>query len=99
MSKAFFPLGNQVRVTSYGPFRGLKGKIQTVDRIADDLEDPFCFYLVALEGAAIAEPVWFEYHEVEFIGIPPVVFQPQAEPARRRAEPSTTPARMVEQEA
>jgi hypothetical protein len=57
-----------VRVTSYSPFRGLKGTILAVDRIEDDLEDPFCFYLVALQGASLGEPVWFEYHEVELIG-------------------------------
>ena len=44
--------GNQVCVTSYGPFRGLRGTILAVDQIVDDLEDPFCFYLVALEGEA-----------------------------------------------
>jgi len=56
-----------VRVTSYGPFRRLRGTILKVDSIAADLDEPFCFYLVALEGAYIQEPIWFEYHEVEFI--------------------------------
>lgn len=70
MSNIVHPTGNQVRVTSYGPFRGLKGTILIVDQIVDDLDDPFCFYLVALEGASLAGPVWFEYHEVEFIGLP-----------------------------
>jgi hypothetical protein len=79
MSTTAFPIGNRVGVTSYGPFRGLEGTIRTVDRIADDLEEPFCFYLVALEGAAIAEPVWFESQEVELIGLPSVALQPQAE--------------------
>lgn len=58
------------RVTSYGPFRGLKGTIKTVDTIIADFEDPFCFYLVALDGAYIKEHNWFEYHEVE--GIDPL---------------------------
>jgi hypothetical protein len=79
MSNDVISIGNQVRVTSYGPFRGLKGTIQAVDRIVDGLDDPFCFYLVALVGAAITEPVWFEYHEVEFIGLPAVALQPQTE--------------------
>ena len=30
-------------------------------------ERPFCFYLVALEGVHIKEPMWFEYHEVELV--------------------------------
>lgn len=79
MSHTVHPIRNQVRVTSYGPFRGLKGTILTVDRIVDDLDDPFCFYLVALEGASIAGPVWFEYHEVEFIGLPTGAITPQGE--------------------
>ncbi len=79
MSHTVHPIWNQVRVISYGPFRGLKGAILTVDWIADDLEDPFCFYLVALEGATIAEPVWFEYHEVEFVGLPTGAVKPQGE--------------------
>ena len=69
---SLFPSGKRVRVTSHGPFRGLKGTIRQVDSIVDDLEDPFCFYLIDLERANIAEAIWFEYHEVEFIGIPPL---------------------------
>jgi hypothetical protein len=58
-------VGSLVCVTSYGPFRGLRGIIRTVDTISADLQDPFCFYLVTLVGAHIKEPIWFEYHEVE----------------------------------
>jgi len=65
-----FPFGNRVRITSHGPFRGLNGTIRQVDSIIDDLEDPFCFYLIELERASITEAIWFEYHEVEFIGAP-----------------------------
>lgn len=72
LNSSLFPFGNRVRVTSHGPFRGLKGIIRQVDSIVDDLEDPFCFYLIELERASIAEAIWFEYHEVEFIGIPPL---------------------------
>ena len=54
-----------MEITSYSPFRGLKGTIRIVDTIADDFEDPFCFYLVDLEGAWIKEPIWFECTEVE----------------------------------
>jgi hypothetical protein len=59
------PVGSLVDVTSYGPFRGLKGTVQTVNTIADEAEEPFCFYLVALEGTHIQEPIWFEHNEVE----------------------------------
>ena len=59
------PVGSLVEVTSYGPFRGLKGTVQVVNTIADETEELFCFYLVALEGTHIQEPIWFEHHEVE----------------------------------
>jgi hypothetical protein len=51
--------------TSDGPFRGLRGTIRQVDTIEALPDEPFCFYLVALEGAQIKEPVWFECEEVE----------------------------------
>jgi len=62
-----YPAGSPVQVTSYSPFRGLNGTIQAVDTISDDFEEPFCFYLVALEGLQIKEPIWFEDDEVEVI--------------------------------
>ena len=37
-----------------------------------DLEEPFCFYLVALEGVQMKEPIWFEYNEVELVAPPHV---------------------------
>ena len=73
LNNLLFPSGNRVRVTSHGPFRGLNGIIRQIDSIVDDLEDPFCFYLIQLERASVAEAIWFEYHEVEFIGVPPHV--------------------------
>ncbi len=65
-----FPVGSRVRVTSYSPWQGLKGTILTIHMIAVPLDDPFCFYLIALDGVQIQEPVWFEYHEVELVGPP-----------------------------
>ena len=62
-----FQVGSRVRVTSYSPFKGLRGTIQMVDTISADLEEPFCFYQIVLEGAYIQEPIWFEYDEVEII--------------------------------
>ena len=64
MKYPIFHSGHRVRILSYGPFRGLIGTIRIVDTIAD-LVEPFCFYLVELEGALTKEPVWFEYDEVE----------------------------------
>ena len=61
-----FQVGHRVRIISYGPFRGLIGTIRIVDPI-DDLADPFCFYLIDLEGALTKEPVWFECEDVESI--------------------------------
>jgi len=58
-----------VDVISYSPFRGLKGTVQTVNTIADEAEEPFCFYLVALEGTQLQEPVWFEHDEVEAVEV------------------------------
>jgi hypothetical protein len=67
------PKGSLVRITGYSPFRGLRGTIRTVDTISAELEEPFCFYLVALDGAQIREPIWFEYDEVELVATPLVV--------------------------
>ncbi len=64
------PVKSRIRVTNYSPFRGLEGTVQIVDRVADDLEEPLCFYLIALEGASIPQPVWFESQEVELIDAP-----------------------------
>jgi len=69
MEKSILQVGNRVRITSYGPFRGLRGIIQRVDELppTPGQFEPFCFYLVRLEGAHIKEPVWFHYEEVELI--------------------------------
>ncbi len=64
------PPGSLVRITSYSPFRGLKGTIRIVDTIIDDLEEPFCYYLIELDGRQSKEPIWFEYDEVEVITSP-----------------------------
>ena len=79
MKPLLFPSKGRIKVTSYGPFRGLKGTIQHVDSIIDDQDEPLCFYLVSLEGAFLQEPVWFEHHELEFIGFFPNVSLPQTE--------------------
>lgn len=59
-------------MTSYSPFRGLRGTIQAVNTIASDLEEPFCFYLITLEGAHVREPIWFEDSEVALVALPSV---------------------------
>jgi hypothetical protein len=64
-----FQVGEPVRVTSYSPFRGLRGTVRKVDAVSHSeesySEEPFYFYLVTLEGSQIKEPVWFENQEVE----------------------------------
>ncbi len=67
MQYIIFPVGSRVRVTGYSPFRGLRGTILTVDTISAELEEPFCFYQIELEGAYIKEPIWFEFDEVELV--------------------------------
>src|SRR6266571_5539874 len=69
MQTNILPVGSLVDVISYSPFRGLKGTVQTVNTIADEAEEPFCFYLVALEGTQLQEPVWFEHDEVEAVEV------------------------------
>ena len=72
-------VGKWVCVTSYGPFRGLKGTIQEVVSISDDQEDPFCFYSIALEGVFFPTSIWFACHEVELIGFPATMLQSPTE--------------------
>ena len=66
MRYQLFQPGQRVHVMTYGPFRGLIGTIRIVDTIPSQV-DPFCFYLIDLEGVQTKEPVWFEYEEVESI--------------------------------
>lgn len=48
----------------------MRGTIRSVDTVSDDLEEPFCFYLVDLEGAQKEEPIWFECDNVELVTSP-----------------------------
>jgi hypothetical protein len=52
-----FPIGSRVRVTNDSPWRGLRGTILTIHMIAAALDEPFCFYLVALDGVQLKEPI------------------------------------------
>ena len=70
-------------MANYSPFRGLKGTIFAVNMIDIDPEEPFCFYLIALEGVQLKEPIWFEYTEVELI-TPPYVETQAVEPERSK---------------
>ncbi len=68
MSTPVFSAESRVRVISYSPFRGLRGTIRTVDSIPHlDVDEPFCFYHIELEGTHIKEPIWFEHQEVELV--------------------------------
>lgn len=55
----------RIRVTSYSPFRNLRGTIKRVNAILGEKEgeDIFCFYLIAFDS--LKEPIWFEHTEVE----------------------------------
>ena len=75
METNVFPIHSLVCITSYSPFRGLRGTVCKIHSISADPEEPFCFYLIALEGAHITDPIWFEYDEVELIASPIVAFQ------------------------
>ena len=71
MNNQVLPAGSRVRVISYGPFRGLKGTIRTVDTIPGlEAGEAFCFYLVELEGTHSKEPIWFECDEVQLVDCP-----------------------------
>jgi hypothetical protein len=71
MNNQALPVGGRVRVSSYGPFRGLKEAIRKVDTIPGALADEaFCFYCVELEGTHIKEPIWFACDEVEGVDCP-----------------------------
>jgi hypothetical protein len=68
MNTQVFSAGSRVRVISYSPFRGLRGTIRAVDSIPPlEVDEPFCFYRIELEGAHIKEPIWFEHAEVELV--------------------------------
>lgn len=68
MSNQVFPTGSRVRVISYSPFRGLRGTIRTVNTIPHhEVDEPFSFYRIELEGGHIKEPIWFEHDEVEMV--------------------------------
>jgi len=62
-----FPIGSRIRVANDSPFRGLKGTILAIHMIATPGEPTFCFYLVALDGAHLRIPLWFEYQEVALV--------------------------------
>ncbi len=64
MENSIFTEGNCVRVTSYGPFRGLKGTIRRAHCLPP-CEDPWCFYQIVLEGAYLKQPIWFSSEELE----------------------------------
>ena len=48
MTHQLFPVGSRIRVNSYGPFRGLRGTVHTVDTISADFDEPFCFYQIVI---------------------------------------------------
>ena len=77
-----FASGSRVQVTSYGPFRGLKGTILQINTLTDDWDEMSCLYFIALYGTICAEPIWFDSNEIELIG----VRLPPFAPPNQRAE-------------
>ena len=69
MEEYVIPIGSLVRVANNSPLRGLKGTIIAINMIATPGEPTFCFYKIALDGTQLQEPLWFEYHEVELVGL------------------------------
>ena len=67
LDEEVYPIGSRVRVAHDSPFRGLKGTILAIHMIATPGEPIFCFYLVALDGTHLREPLWFEYQEVTLV--------------------------------
>ena len=67
MNTPFNASGEWVQITSYSPFRGLRGVIRRVQVVDDDEEEPLSFYLVSLDTQK--EPVWFENSEVEALDV------------------------------
>ena len=78
MEQNIYPLGSLVQVNNYSPFRGLRGTIQVVDTISNDFEETFCFYKIALEGAYIKEPIWFECEEIGLVTLPSIALETQS---------------------
>jgi len=62
------PIGSRVRVANDSPFKGRKGTILAIRMIATPGQPTFCFYLVALNGANLQEPLWFKSQEVALVG-------------------------------
>jgi hypothetical protein len=56
-------------VANGSAFRGRKGTILGIHMIATPCDPTFCFYLAALDGTQLQEPLWFEYHEVALVGL------------------------------
>ena len=69
LDEEIYPIGSRVRVANGCPFRGRKGTILGIHMIATPGEPTLCFYLVALDGSQLQEPLWFENHEVELVGL------------------------------
>jgi hypothetical protein len=70
MNNTLLQSGNRVRVTHYGPYRGMAGTIKAVEAISDDLDrESYRFYLVALDGFIHQEPIWFESQEIAIAGL------------------------------
>lgn len=74
-------VGSRVYVIASGPFKGLRGTVQSVDAIPS-FDESCYFYLVKLERSYIPDPVWFQHEEVEVIAGEAVVSPYRARPVQ-----------------
>ena len=64
------PVGSRVYVTHESPFKGCKGTILAIHMMATPGKATSCFYLIALDGAHLLEPLWFACQQVTLEGTP-----------------------------
>ena len=67
MEEDLFPIGSWVCVVNESPLKGRKGTILAIRMTATPGEPTSCFYLVALDGANLREPLWFDSQEVALV--------------------------------
>ena len=67
MQDSVFTVGSRICVKSYGPLWGLRGTIRAIYPIEAEFEQPWCFYLVKLDGMDLGEPAWFAHNEVALV--------------------------------
>jgi hypothetical protein len=67
LDEEVYPIGSRVCVANESPLKGRKGTILGIHMIAAPGEPTFCFYLVALDGTQLQDPLWFDCQEVALV--------------------------------